>query len=78
MTSKTIEIDEHTYNQILQKKRENETVSEAIERLLGIKPKKKSNIMKYFGIWKDLPQEYFDIIETAHKEIRADMNKRFI
>ncbi len=77
MTSKTIEIDEETYNKLLKKKKNNETISEVIDQLLGHKKKEKSNLRAFFGRWKDLPTDYFGIMEDAHKELRNDVNKRF-
>ncbi|KKN29378.1 hypothetical protein LCGC14_0844930, partial [marine sediment metagenome] len=35
------------------------------------------DINKSFGIWKDLPTEYFEIIESDIKEIREGINQRF-
>jgi len=77
MTSKTIEIDEETYNKLLKKKKKNETISEVIDQLLGHEKKEKSNLRAFFGRWKDLPKDYFGIMEVAHKELRNDINKRF-
>ena len=77
MTSKTIEIDEETYKKLLKKKKNNETISEVIDKLLGQENKDKSNLREFFGRWKDLPKDYFEIMEMAHKELRNDINKRF-
>ena len=77
MTSKTIEIDEKTYERLLRKKKNNETISEVIDKLLGYKKKEKNNLKPFFGRWKDLPTEYFNIMENAHYELRKDINKRF-
>jgi len=77
MTSKTIDIDEETYNRLLKKKKDNETISEVIDKLLGHKKKRKSELRAFFGRWKDLPDDYFEIMESAHKELRNDISKRF-
>lgn len=61
MTSKTIDIDEETYKRLLERKKENETISEVIDKLLGYEGKDKSNLRQFFGRWKDLPQEYIEI-----------------
>jgi len=47
-----------------------------LERLLDIKEQSK-DINKSFGIWKDLPAEYFEIIGSDIKEIREGINQRF-
>ncbi|MBN1799901.1 MAG: hypothetical protein JW891_00245 [Candidatus Lokiarchaeota archaeon] len=77
MTSKTIDIDEETYKRLLKKKKENETFSQLIDKLLGEKEKKKPNLKPFIGRWKELPQEYFEIMEVSHEEIRNEINKRF-
>lgn len=77
MTSKIIEIDEETYNRLLEKKEENETISEVIDKLMGHEKKGSSNLRAFFGRWKDLPKDFFDIMEDAHQELRNDINKRF-
>ena len=77
MTSKIIEIDEETYNRLLKKKKSNETISDVIDKLLGHENKEKSNLRAFFGRWKDLPKDYFEVMEVAHKELRNDINKRF-
>ena len=77
MTSKTIEIDEETYKRLLKKKKKGETISEVIDKLLGHEKKDKSNLESLFGRWKDLPEEYFKIMENAHDELRKDINRRF-
>lgn len=77
MTSKTIKIDEKTYKRLLQKKKNNETISDVIAKLLGPEKEEKINLRYFFGRWKDLPKEYFEIMEGAHKELRNNLNKRF-
>ena len=68
MTSKTIKINERIYKKLLNSKKDEESISEFLERLLDIKEQSK-DINKSFGIWKDLPAEYFEIIESDIKEI---------
>ena len=77
MTSKTIEIDEKTYHRLLKKNKSDKTISDVIDKLLGHKNKEKSNLRAFFGRGKDLPKDYFEIMEVAHKELRTDINKRF-
>ncbi|TFG23432.1 MAG: hypothetical protein EU529_07395 [Promethearchaeota archaeon] len=76
MTYKTIDISEEVYNRLNEKKKKNESISDVIERMLGI-TKESKGISEFFGIWKDLPKEYFEIMEEAHKEMRREINKRF-
>ncbi|MEE9378323.1 MAG: antitoxin VapB family protein [Candidatus Lokiarchaeia archaeon] len=76
MTLKTIKINERIYKKLLDSKKDDESISEFLERLLDIKEQSK-DINKSFGIWKDLPAEYFEIIESDIKEIREGINQRF-
>ena len=73
MTLKTIKISERIYNKLLDSKKDEESISEFLERLLDIKEQSK-DINKSFGIWKDVPAEYFEIIESDIKEIRKGIN----
>ncbi len=76
MTHKTIDISEEVYIKLREKKKDNENISDVIERMLGI-TKVSKGISEFFGIWKDLPKEIFEIMETAHKEMREEIDKRF-
>ena len=76
MTSKTIDIDEELYTKLEEKRKEKESISEVIERLLGEK-KDKKDIKRAFGLWKDIPREIINIMESAHEELRQDINRRF-
>ncbi len=76
MTLKTIKISERIYKKLLEGKKDKESISEFLERLLDVKEQSK-DINKSFGIWKDLPAEYFEIIESDIKEIREGINQRF-
>jgi len=76
MTLKTIKLKEEAYKKLLERKQDGESVSDVIERLLGI-IKEPKNINKFFGLWKDLPAEFFKIMESDRKEIRNEINRRF-
>jgi predicted CopG family antitoxin len=76
MTLKTIKIDETIYKKLLDRKRENESISDVIARILNIQIEPQ-NIKKFFGLWKNLPEEYFKIMESDRKELREDFNRRF-
>lgn len=76
MTLRKIEIDESLYKELLKRKREDETISDVITRILHIQ-KGPQDIRRFFGLWKDLPEEYFNILEADRNEIREEINKRF-
>ncbi len=76
MTLKTIKIDEALYKKLLERKRENESMSDVIARILNINIEPQ-DIKKFFGLWKNLPKEYFKIIEADQKELRGDVIRRF-
>lgn len=63
MASKTIMIQEETYNRLLQLKRENESFNDLIMRLIY----QKQEITPFFGL---LSEEESDIIEKAIDEAR--------
>jgi len=75
MTSRTIKIKELAYKKLLERKQDGESVSDVIERLLGI-IKEPKNINKFFGLRKDLPAEYFKIMESDRKEIRNEIRNK--
>lgn len=76
MSLKSIKIKEITYRKLLEQKKDDENISDIIDRLLGYIEVPK-NIKKFFGVWKDLPEEYFKIMEVDRKEIREEINRRF-
>jgi len=78
MTYKTIDISEDVYKKLKGKKKDNETISDVIERILDIRVEPKKDIRKAFGLWKDLPKEILEIMKSAHKEMREEVNRRFI
>ena len=78
MTHKTIDISEEVYKKLKEKKKDNESISDVIERILGIRTEPRKDIRKAFGLWKDLPKEILEIMESAHKEMREDFNRRFL
>jgi predicted CopG family antitoxin len=75
MTLKTIKIKEFIYTKLLERKKDDESISDVIERLLGFTEQSK-NIKKYFGLWKDVPKEYFMIMESDFKETHEEINRR--
>ena len=77
MTHKTIDVSEEVYKKLKEKKENNESISDVIERILDIREEPKKDIRKAFGLWKDLPKEILEIMESAHKEMREEINRRF-
>jgi predicted CopG family antitoxin len=77
MTHITIDISEEVYKKLEEKKKDNETISNVIERVLDLRDESKKDIRKAFGLWKDLPKEILEIMETAHKEMREEIKRRF-
>jgi len=77
MTYVTIDVSEDVYKKLEEKKKDNETISDVIERILCI-PKESKGISEFFGLWKDLPKEILEIMKSAHKEMREEINRRFL
>jgi len=76
MTSKQISIREEVYKRLYLQKRENESFSDVIMRLLD----NQSNFHKIeqcFGLSKDLPDEIVDIFRESSKEVRKKFKERF-
>ena len=73
---KTIAIPAETYDELVKQKAGDETVADVLARLIG-KRKELAHFGAFFGRWRDLPNEYFEIMEKAHHEIRAEFNRSF-
>jgi predicted CopG family antitoxin len=71
MTLKTIKIDEELYKKLLERKKEQKSISDAIARVLNIQIEPQ-DITKFFGVWKRLHEEYFKIMEADRKEMREE------
>lgn len=76
MTLKKIKVKELIYKKLLEIKKNGENLSDVIERLLGITDKQR-NIKNCFGLWQDLPTEYFEIMYSDLRKIRDEINQRF-
>lgn len=76
MTLKNVKIDETLYKELLERKKEDETISDVIGRMLHSK-RKPHNIKKVVGLWKDIPKDYLEIMEADRKELREKINRRF-
>lgn len=76
MTLKTIKIDEIIHKKLLERKMEDKSISDVIASILNIHIEPQ-NIKNFFGLWNNLPEEYFRIMESDRKELREDLNRRF-
>ena len=76
MSSKNISLKTEIYEELMKHKSKEETLSDVIARLLG-KKKEFTDYEQFFGRWKDLPQEYFIIMENARQEFRLEFKRRF-
>lgn len=68
MASKNISIRLDLYKQLKKLKKPGESFSDLIERLLkeGLKGSP-SRLMKHFGAWSELPEDFDQIVETFRK-----------
>jgi predicted CopG family antitoxin len=76
MASKNITIKSEVFEELSKKQKPGETLSDVLERLLGIK-KEFTNLADFIGRWKDLPPDYLEIFHNAEQEIRQEINRRF-
>lgn len=77
MVSKQISIRKEIYDRLKSQKKENESFSDVIKRLLD----NQSNfeeIKSCFGLSKDLPDEIIDEFKQASKEMREMIKNRII
>lgn len=68
MGTKTVSIREDVYETLKSMKREDESISDAVERLISYK-KKEANLVDFFGVLKD--SEVLKGLEEDTKKIRA-------
>ena len=68
MGTKTISIREDVYETLKSMKREDESISDAVERLISYK-KREANLVDFFGVLKD--SEVLKGLEEDTKKIRA-------
>ena len=71
MGTKTISIREDVYETLKSMKREDESISDAVERLIK---KKEANLEDFFGVLKD--SEVLEGLEEDTKRIRASSRFR--
>ena len=72
MGTKTISIREDVYESLKSMKREDESISDAVERLIN--KKREVNLVDFFGVLKD--SEVLKGLEEDTKEIRASSRFR--
>ncbi len=68
MGTKTVSIREDVYETLKSMKREDESISDAVERLISYK-KREANLEDFFGVLKD--SEVLKGLEEDTKKIRA-------
>jgi predicted CopG family antitoxin len=68
MGTKTVSIREDVYETLKSMKREDESISDAVERLISYK-KREANLVDFFGVLKD--SEVLKGLEEDTKKIRA-------
>ena len=72
MGTKTISIREDVYESLKSMKREEENISDAVERLIN--KKREANLVDFFGVLKD--SEVLEGLEDDTKRIRASSRFR--
>ena len=72
MGTKTISIREDVYESLKSMKREEESISDAVERLIN--KKRGANLVDFFGVLKD--SEVLKELEEDTKKIRASARLR--
>lgn len=76
MRFKTLTIKKNVYEKLIIAKPKEESFSKFLDRIVEVKPKK-VDIMKFAGAWKDMPDEEFERIKKAIKELRESADKNF-
>ena len=72
MGFKTITIKEDVYEKLMKAKGKDESFSEFFGKIVE---KKKPDLMKFAGAWKDMPDEEFKRIKKSMKEFRESFDK---
>lgn len=77
MASKNISIRLDLYKKLKKLKQVDESFSDIIEKLLneGLKGTP-YRLMKHFGAWKDLPEDFDDIVENFRETVNKDIELR--
>jgi predicted CopG family antitoxin len=77
MESKNISIRIDLYEKLKNLKKQDESFSDVIERLLykGLKGNS-YRLMKHFGAWSDLPEEFDTILKQFRNTFNTNMDSR--
>jgi predicted CopG family antitoxin len=77
MASKNISIRLDLYKRLKKLKKSNESFSEVIEKLLdeGLTGSS-SRLMKHFGAWAELPEDFDQIAESFRESANNDVESR--
>lgn len=70
MAFKTLTIKKEVYDKLIKAKPKNESFSQFLGKLVEAK---RTDIMRFAGAWKDMPEEEFSRIQTAMKAFRESL-----
>lgn len=71
MAAKTIRLDEDVYERLRAEKRDDETFSEAVERLLG-----RGSLLDLVGLWSDeAVEDAREAIDAADEDAKRDADE---
>ena len=74
MGTKTITIMDDVYERLVSNKRNDESFSEELRRIVP----KKGNIMECAGLWADMSDKDAEDMKTAIKQLRRDSTKSLL
>ena len=74
MATKTISVMEDAYEMLAIKKQKNESFSELIRRVFG----KKTDIMRFAGSWKDIPDERIEQMKKSIRELKRGSTEELL
>jgi len=83
LASKRIEVSPDIYEKLLDARQEGESVTDVLRRLLDAVPhsvngrKFLEDLKPFLGLWKNLPDSYFEIMQQDQAELREEFSRRF-
>ncbi len=76
MTSESISVSKDVIERLKKQQRDGETISDVINRLLG-GSRKKGELTRFFGLWKNEPDSVFETFDHASLAARESIQRRF-
>ena len=76
MTIEQVPLRKDVIDKLQDKRREGESISDVISRLLG-NNERDQDLSSFFGRWKDVPDEVFEVMEAANDDMRKEFKERF-